>query len=145
MQVYLFLKNITLNMKKVLIVILILAVAGVGAGVYLWNKAPAKVEDSKSMAINADDLALAFTTNEQQANSTYLNKVLDVSGTIAEVTKNQDGKTVITLSVASDPLSGVQCTMRDNDVKAEIGKPITIKGFCNGYTLVVLLSDCIIK
>lgn len=134
-----------LMMKKILLIILVLAVAGIGAGVYLWNKAPAKVEDSKSSAISADDLAIAFTGNEQQANSKYLNKVLDVSGIITEVSKNQDGKTVIMLGVASDPLSGVQCTMRENGVKAEIGKPITIKGFCNGYTLVVLLSDCIVK
>lgn len=134
-----------LMMKKILLIILVLAAAGIGAGIYLWNKAPAKVEDSKSSAISADDLAIAFTGNEQQANGKYLNKVLDVSGMITEVSKNQDGKTVIMLGVASDPLSGVQCTMRDNDVKAEIGKPITIKGFCNGYTLVVLLSDCIIK
>jgi hypothetical protein len=134
-----------LMMKKILLVILVIAVVGVGAGIYLWNKAPAKVEDSASSAINADDLAIAFTTNEQQANGKFLNKVLDVSGTIAEVTKNQDGKTVITLGVASDPLSGIQCTMRESRVKAEVGKPVTIKGFCNGYTLVVLLSDCIIK
>jgi Flp pilus assembly protein TadG len=132
-------------MKKVLFIILILVAVGVGAGLYMWNKAPDKVEDSASSAISADDLAVAFTTNEQQANAKYLNKVLDVSGTIVEVTKNQDGKTVITLGVASDPLSGVQCTMRENNVKAEAGKSITIKGFCNGYTLVVLLSDCIIK
>ena len=132
-------------MKKILIIILILAAAGAGAGIYMWNKKPAKVEDIKSEAINADVLATAFTTNEQQANAKYLNKVLDVSGPIAEVTKNQDGKTVITLGVASDPLSGIQCTMREDNVKAEVGKTIAIKGFCNGYTLVVLLSDCIIK
>jgi hypothetical protein len=134
-----------LMMKKILLILFVLAAVGIGAGVYLWNKAPAKVEDSQSSAISADDLAVAFTGNEQQANSKYLNKVLDVSGMITEVSKNQDGKTVIMLGVASDPLSGVQCTMRENDVKAEIGKPITIKGFCNGYTLVVLLSDCVIK
>ncbi|MFA6057612.1 MAG: hypothetical protein WC756_05410 [Taibaiella sp.] len=132
-------------MKKIVLIILILVVGGVGAGLYIWNKAPATVADSASSAISADELAAAFTTNEQQANGKFLNKVLDVSGTIVEVTKNQDGKTVITLGVASDPLSGVQCTMRDSDIKAEVGKSITIKGFCNGYTLVVLLSDCIIK
>jgi len=132
-------------MKKVLIVILILIAAGAGAGVYMWNKKPAQVEDIKSETVTADVLAGAFTANETAANSKYLNKVLDVSGTIAEVTKNQDGKTVITLGVSNDPLSGVQCTMREANVAAEAGKAITIKGFCNGYTLTVLLSDCIIK
>lgn len=132
-------------MKKVLIIILIVAAAGLGVGMYMWNKAPAKVEDIESSAISADVLATAFTTNEQKANATYLNKVLDVSGTVAEVAKNQDGKTVITLGVSSDPLAGIQCTMRDDMVKAEVGKPLTVKGFCNGYTLVVLLSDCVIR
>lgn len=103
------------------------------------------MEDIKSDAITADVLAGAFLANEQHGNGKYLNKVLDVTGTIAEVTKNQDGKTVITLGISSDPLSGIQCTMRDDHIQAEAGKKITIKGFCNGYTLVVLLSDCIIK
>lgn len=131
-------------MKKVLISLLVIVLAGAGIGVYLWNKPPETVEDKKATAITAELLAKAFIQNEQKANATYLNQVMDVTGTVAEVTKNQDGKTVITLSV-SDPLSGIQCTMRDDNIKAEVGKTMTIKGFCNGYTLIVLLSDCIIK
>lgn len=131
-------------MKKILIVLLVIILAGVAVGAYLWNKPRATVEDKKSVAVAADVLAKAFTDNEQQANATYLNQVLDVTGTVAEVTRNQDGKTVITLGV-SDPLSGIQCTMRDDHIKAAAGQSITIKGFCNGYTLVVLLSDCIVK
>ncbi len=131
-------------MKKVLLFLLVVVLAGAGIGAYLWNKPPETVDNKKATAITAELLAKAFTQNEQKANATYLNQVLDVTGTVAEVTTNQDGKTVITLSV-SDPLSGIQCTMREDGVKAEVGKTMTIKGFCNGYTLVVLLSDCIIK
>lgn len=133
-----------LLMKKILIALLIVVAAAAGIGVYLWNKPHEVVEDRKATAIAADALAKAFTENEQQANTTYLNQVLDVTGTVSEVSRNQDGKTVITLSV-SDPLSGVQCTMRDDKVNASVGQIMTIKGFCNGYTLVVLLSDCIVK
>ncbi len=131
-------------MKKVLLVLLVLVLAGAGIGIYLWNKPPATVEGKKATAVTAEVLARAFTDNEQQANATYLNQVLDVTGTVAEVSKNQDGKTVIVLSV-SDPLSGIQCTMRDAGVQAQAGSTMTIKGFCNGYTLVVLLSDCIVE
>lgn len=131
-------------MKKVFLVLLVLVLAGAGVGYYMWHRPPATVEDKKSITVDAEKLANAFTGNEQQANALYLNQVLDVQGTVAEVSQNQDGHTVITFGV-SDPLSGVQCTMRDRQVKAEPGQTITIKGFCNGYTVVVLLSDCIIK
>lgn len=131
-------------MKKILIVLLIVLLAGAGVAFYMWNKPHETVEDRKSVAVGADTLANAFIENEQKANAAYLNQVLDVTGTISDVAKNQDGKTVITLSV-SDPLSGVQCTMRDDKVQATPGASVTVKGFCNGYTLVVLLSDCIIK
>jgi uncharacterized protein YxeA len=131
-------------MKKILIVLLVVVLAAAGVGWYMWNKPPETVEGKKATAIDAETLSKAFTDNEQKANATYLNQVLDVTGTVTEVSKNQDGKTVVLLQV-SDPLSGIQCTMRDDQVKAAPGQSITIKGFCNGYTLVVLLSDCIVK
>ncbi len=131
-------------MKRVLLFLLLIVVIAVAVGAYLWNKPHKTVEEQEAIAMQAEDIFKAYTTNEQQANTRYLNQVLDVTGVVSEVGKNQDGKTVITLGV-SDPLSGVQCTMRENNIKAEVGKTITVKGFCNGYTLVVLLSDCIIK
>jgi hypothetical protein len=130
-------------MKKVLYVVLALLVLGSAVGYYLWNKAPAKVENQKATAISANDLAQAFVNNEQQANTTYLNKVMAVSGKVMEVSKNQDGKTVVVLEAAFDPTSGVQCTMRDNNFNPKVGDSITVKGFCNAYTVVVILSDCI--
>lgn len=132
--------------KRSFILTLILAVI-VAAGVtayMMWNKPHEKVEDRKAIELTADALNNAFEQNEQSANAAYLNKVIDVSGTIAEVSKNQDGKTVILLQT-SDPVSGVQCTMRENNVKAAVGQQVKIKGFCNGYTMVVLLSDCIVS
>jgi hypothetical protein len=131
-------------MKKVLLLLLVVALAVAGIGVYVWNKPHETVEDRKALVIAADSLANAFLSDEQQANQKFLNQVIEVTGTVLEAGKNQDGKPVITLGVA-DPLSGIQCTMRENNVVAEVGKRMTIKGFCNGYTLVVLLSDCIVK
>ena len=124
-------------------IIVFLLVAG-GVSYYMWNKPPAKVEDKKSTPVNAEALSNGFTADETKANKQYLNKVLEVSGKVAETSKNQDGKTVVLLE-SSDPLSGVQCTMRDDGVVIENGASIKITGFCNGYTMVVLLSDCIIK
>lgn len=131
-------------MRKIAAIIVILLLIAGGIGYYVWNKPPAKVEDKKSTPVIATDLASAFTTDEAAANKKYLNQVLEVSGIVAESSRNQDGKTVILLE-SGDPLSGVQCTMRDDNVAIGNGSTVKITGFCNGYTMVVLLSDCIIQ
>lgn len=129
--------------KKILLVALLL-VAAVAIGGYLqWNKPHPKAEDQQAIAVDAETLYAAFTTDEVKANTAYLNKVISVTGTIGELSQNQDGKTVAVLST-SDPLGGIQCTFRD-DVALKTGTAVQVKGFCNGYTLVVLLNDCIIS
>jgi len=131
-------------MKKIAAAIVILLLIAGGIGYYIWNKPPEKVENRKSVPVLATELVGAFTTDEAAANRKYLNQVLEVSGTVAETSKNQDGKTVILLE-SGDPLSGVQCTMRDDGITINNGAAVKVTGFCNGYTMVVLLSDCIIK
>lgn len=115
------------------------------SGIVVWqyaNKSAPKAEDAKSIIATAKTLVTDYSTDENAANLKYLNNAIEVSGTVAEVTKNQDGKTVVLLQ-ADDPMSGVQCTLREH-APIQVGKQITLKGFCTGYTLVVLLSDCII-
>lgn len=129
-------------MKKIGLLLLVLAVIAGGVFVYLWNKPPETVDGKKAIEISSTYLSRVFQDNEKTGNDLYLNKVIAVNGTISEVSKNQDGKTVLLLS-GDDPLSGVQCTMRDDKGSFEAGKTVTIKGFCNGYTVVVLLSDCV--
>lgn len=129
--------------KKITLWIIIVVVVCGGITAYrMWNKPHPKVEDAKAVSEDVQKLYDAFVTNEQEANKTYLNKTMEVSGTVAESSLNQDGKTVVVLGV-SDPLGGVQCTFRDAGVQIKAGDKITVKGFCNGYTVVVLLSDCI--
>lgn len=130
--------------KKVLLFTSLLLVVAIAiVAIFMWNKPPETVDDKKAQRITAEALTSAFLQNEQSANASYLNKVLEVSGKIAEVSKNQDGKYVLFLE-SSDLLSGVQCTMREPGGRYDIGAQINVKGFCNGYTMAVLLSDCII-
>jgi len=132
-------------MKKLLLVLLILVVGGIIVGVFLYNKPHAKVEDAKSVSINAIDLAKAFSTDESKANAQYLNKAIAVTGTVSEVDKNQDGGSMVVLQT-NDPVVGVQCTMRDKSIAIEKGKNVTIEGFCSGNGITgVSLTDCILK
>ena len=131
-------------MKRIIIpVILIILVAGIGATVYLWNKAPETVDNKMAVSISATALSNAFLQDEQAANSRYLNKVLSVTGIVTVVDSNQDGNTVILLA-GSGPLSDVQCSMRQGNLKVKKGETITVKGFCHGYTISVLLSECVL-
>lgn len=131
-------------MKKIGIIIFVLVFLGGAIGYYIFNKKPPKVEDIAAQAITADSLYNAFAMDEAKANAAFLSKVFDVSGTVQELSQNQDGQTVVIFGVAADPLSGVQCTFRDKDVKIAVGDQAVIKGFCNGYTMTVILSDCIL-
>lgn len=129
--------------KTVLIVVLLIVLGGALVGYQQWNKPHLKAENQPSIPVSSETLYTAYSGNEKQADSTYLNHVLAVDGTVGEISKNQDGKTVALLTV-SDPIGGIQCTFRDA-VSLQQGQTVNVKGFCTGYTMVVLLNDCVIS
>lgn len=134
-------------MKKKTLLISALFFATTGAialgGYMIWNKPHRDVTQMKATSLGVESLYTAFSENEQQANAAYLNKTIQVSGIITEHSVNQDGNPVAILGT-SDPLGGIQCTFRDNNMNLKNGEQITVKGFCNGYTMVVILNDCVI-
>lgn len=140
------------NSKNSVITYSLLALFGflfiVGSGkiaAYLWNKPHEKVEDAKSLNITAAALAKEYGADEKAADTKYLNKAIDVSGTISEVDKNQDGGIMIVLQT-DDPMAGVQCALRDKGAHPVKGQNIEIKGFCSGNGITgVSLTDCVIK
>jgi len=132
-------------LKKILITLLILALIGGGTACYMWNKPHAKVEDAKGIAITAAALAKEYQTDEKAADAKYLNKVIEVSGTVNEIDKNQDGGAMLILDTG-DPMAGIQCSMRDKGASAAKGQNATIKGFCSGSGITgIALTDCVIK
>lgn len=132
-------------LKKILIVAVILGAIGGGVGWYMWHKPHPKVEDATGIAITATNLAKEYAADEKATDAKYLNKAIEVTGTVSETETNQDGGLMVILD-SGDPTSGVQCTMRDKTAKAAKGQNLTIKGFCSGNSITgVLLTDCVIK
>jgi tRNA_anti-like len=111
---------------------------------HLWNMKPKTVEEVQGISITAEALTKEYGADEKAANAKYLNKAIEVSGTISGVTKNQDKESVVTLE-SGDPMAEVQCTMRDSTVNLTKGQNVVIKGFCGGNNLGVVLTRCIIK
>lgn len=131
--------------RKILIAVFLLALISVCTYVYVWNKPHKKAEDTKGISISAEALSKEYNTNEKDADKKYLNKAIEVSGAISETDKNQDGGVMLILQTG-DPMTGVQCAMRDKGINAVKGQNIIIKGFCSGNGLTgVSLTDCVIK
>lgn len=131
--------------RTILLVLLAGLIIAAAIGYREWTKPRTRAEDVKGIAITAVDLGKAYSADEQKANGKYLNKVIEVNGTISEVDKNQDGGIVILLT-SNDPDIPVQCTMREKNVAVEKGKTVTVKGFCSGSSITgILLTDCIVK
>jgi len=132
--------------RKIIIAVLLLGLVGAGVAIYMWNKKEAKTEDVKSDAIiTAAALSKEYSADEKIADTKYLNKNIEVSGTISEVDKNQDGGIMLVLQ-SDDPTTGVQCAMRDSGIVASKGQVVTIKGFCSGNSITgVSLTRCAIK
>ena len=132
-------------MKKIVLVVLILAIAGGLYGYYQYNRKPAGVANQEAITINATALVASFMKDEKVAQTTYNNKVLEVVGVVAELGENQDHKTTLLLQ-SDDPLSNVFCTLEKKASSLpKVGDEIVVKGFYAAYTTDVLLTGCIIK
>ena len=128
------------NKKNIILTILaaiIIAVAGYAY--YIWNKPARDVAKEKGIQITSVAIFDSFSNNEQSANTQFLNKAIEVTGTVSDVKKNQAGNTVVYLK-SDDPIYGVNCTFKQDPGIITKGSTITFKGICTGY-----LSDVVIN
>lgn len=130
-------------MKKILIVLIVLLLAGAGVFYYVMNKPHRDVKEEKTTQITAIQLFEEFNTQEAAANTKYLNKALEVSGVVAIIDENQDKKPFIVLKT-NDDMYGIMCTMHSKVVTTKVGDNISIKGYCSGFVGDVKLTDCVI-
>ncbi|MCY7422773.1 MAG: OB-fold putative lipoprotein [Chitinophagaceae bacterium] len=125
----------------VLILSLIILVGGTIA-YRMWNKPNRDVAKEKGIEITAAQLVTEFQQNEAAANAKYLNKPIQVSGTVSNVAANQEGITTVLLS-SNDAMTGVFCTLKENNPNIKTGTPVVIKGICNGMLSDVRLGEAI--
>ena len=131
------------NLKIVIVIGLVAAAIGGFVAYKMWNKPHADASEMEGIKVSAIDLYKAFETNEQQANTTYVGKVLEISGAIAEI-ENTDSIARVIFSVPDATFGSVRVSMdkrHSDDVKSLApAQNIVVKGFCSGF-----LSDVEIK
>lgn len=136
-----------MNKKKIIIGILILAIIGAFVGSKMYNKPHINVAETTSdISLTANKILSDFASDENASNTKYLEKIIEVKGTISEL-KNKDGKGIVTLKT-NDDFGSVLCHLsiaasnKINTLKE--GQPVTVKGICTGYLMDVILVKCVI-
>jgi hypothetical protein len=130
--------------KIALFVVFFMALAGILTGLYLFNLQHKDLKKVKpDFVITAVDLQKAFESNETSANSRFVKKIIEVSGTIESVKPEEDKSLNIALKTGSI-LGSVICTFQSDSEASnlKVGDDIAIRGECSGYLTDVLLNDC---
>ena len=136
------------KMTKLIYAIAVVAITALGGYyyVFVYSKTHHRnVQSEKGIVIQADSLSAAYQANEKNANALYLNKAVEISGTIVSIDKNQEGK--ITLIIGRpDSFSNVSVTLISTaPLSQKIGESITIKGVCTGALSDVIVTEGVVK
>ena len=135
-------------MKKILLILLVIAILGGGYAYYLYNKPVASTDDIKAeLTISADELFSQFENNETEANSKYLGKIIEVSGKVRDFSIGDSGDLNVVLASGNE-MFGINCGLaKGQDAKYknyQVGDTIKIKGECTGISMDVVLTRCVI-
>jgi hypothetical protein len=131
------------NSKNIITILLIIIVAASGVIFFIWNKPQRNVENEKGIVVTAAQLVQEYQASEPEANKKYLDKAIQVSGTISDVKTNQDGNATVTLA-SDDAFSGVFCTLKTKEPNVAAGATVTIKGICSGMLSDVRLREAVV-
>ncbi len=135
------------KLKIVLAIILIAIIGGLIALKWIYIPSDVSVGSKKGdFKMEASALLQKFEANEDSANMLYLNKIVQISGVVGNVTKNEQGFSVYLKS--KDDASGVVCGFDKSSIditKIKSGDQINVKGICTGFLMDVVLSKCSIE
>ena len=118
--------------NTILFILIALALFAIVIGYLVWNKSHFDVRDADAVKTDAIALYNSFMSDSAKANSAFLNKVVQVSGLVQDVSVNQQQQQIILLKTAV-PGASVNCTMEQKSNKIKQGDKVVIKGICSGY------------
>lgn len=115
-----------------------------------YNRKHKDVSDAvASFNTTGESIIREFTADEQSANTKYLDKIIEVSGIVKSIDKDDAGSVTVVLGNPSD-ISSIRCNIdsahSDETTGLQKNIPVTIKGVCTGFNADELLgSDLILN
>ena len=132
-----------MRIAKTLMIVALL----IGAiGYYNYNRTTSSLENTTpDFVLSADDIFSQFEKSEVDANKKFLDKVIEVSGTVQSFNNENLADRNVTLQTESG-MFGVICKLDstyDTKYMVAAGDKIKIKGVCTGMLMDVVLIRCI--
>jgi hypothetical protein len=119
--------------KRNIFFILIVIVLAVSLyGYLLWNKPHKDIKKATAVNTNAVSLYNTFIADSVKAKLIFLNKVVQVSGIVKEVSLNNEKKQIILLETSVADAS-INCTIEEDKLNIKTGDTVSLKGMCIGY------------
>lgn len=135
-------------MNRIIIALLVgLLVAG-GIVYFVYNKPHRDVASEEAEhRVTADQLFDEYEADEAAANAKYLDKTIEVTGIISEITVNDAGQTNAILTAENAMIGGVSTTFQAAVTIEPLqeGQEVCVKGRCTGKLMDVVVTDCTIK
>ncbi len=126
---------------------MLIGLIGAAFGFYLWNKPQKNMTSAVAdLKIEASAIVTAFETNEAEANTKYLDKVVAVSGKVKEIKKEGDKISIFLTSESM--MYGVQCNLdplgKHGKTEFSVGEEVVFKGICTGFLSDVVIERCVL-
>jgi hypothetical protein len=135
-------------MKRIILILLVIVILAGGWYAYraYTGKVKSLTEVKSDVSITATDLIAAFEKDTATANKQYMGKVVEVTGSVKSVEK-EEGAATLSLG-ESGTMSSVRCSMDTSFIQKaasiQEGSTITIKGACTGFISEELLGSDVI-
>lgn len=123
--------------KKILITLSVGILIVIAVALYMFNKPARDVQATETdFSYNASEIVNEYLTDARKANDKYLDeegnsKVLEITGTVAQITADFDDQKVILLQSSTDK-AGVSATFpketNSHTENIKVGDQITLKG-----------------
>jgi hypothetical protein len=130
--------------KITLFVVFFFAVGAMLLALIMYNKKHTDTAKARpDFVITATALQKEFEDNETAASARYINKILEVSGTITSSVQADSSNLNVSLKTGND-MSSVICTIpnRTDNPEFKPGNEITLRGECSGFLMDVLMNNC---
>lgn len=123
--------------KKILIILSVGILIAVAVALYMFNKPARDVQATKTdFSYKASEIVNEYLTDAKKANNKYLDeegnsKVLEITGTVAQISEDFNHQKVILLKASKDK-AGVSATFtketNSHTETIKVGDVITVKG-----------------
>jgi hypothetical protein len=120
------------RLKIILAVFFGIIIACAFGGWLLFNKPHKDVKDAIGVKITATELYNSFLKDSVIAKTKYVNKIVEASGEVIQISKNQQNQTIILLKTAIQN-AFVNCTMEGPSDYIKPNTQVSLKGICNGF------------